>query len=174
MHRGSLHCPIPDALLTVISRPTHPGGSPHPAPRPGQTSRMVSIHRFQQTGPCVLSETFSWLTLRCLLCKASGLAARKHRTHRRTWKGFLGHDDGQVPGSDQHPLTGYGCAISELKPPSCCCRTRESSIPRENRGQRSRGFLPQKLQGKGSRGTSSWLGACARQLLKWPPVIPTP
>ena len=39
------------------------------------------------------------------------------------------------------------------------------------RGQRRRGFLPQKLQGKGCRGASSPPDPCARQLVKWLPVI---
>ena len=57
--------------------------------------------------------------------------------------------------------------------PSCCCRPRESSAPQGNGGQRSIGFLPQKLQGKGCRGASSQPDPCVRQLVKWLPVIST-
>ena len=72
---------------------THPSrGSPHPTPRPRQTSRHANMNRVLQTSLCVLSEALSWLTVRPLVCETSCLAVRIPRTHRGTWKGFLGHD----------------------------------------------------------------------------------
>ena len=98
-------------------------------PRPRQTSRHANMSRVLQTSLCVLSEALSWLTVRPLVCETSCLAVRMPRTHRGTWKGFLGHDYDEVTGLTNSVI--HGCAISELKPPAAAAGPGKALLPKE-------------------------------------------